>query len=168
LDDSPASKYETVLLNSEVSSINGQSVKTIYDVLKIMEHITPNTQVTLQVSNSPTPITINAELIREQQLRQIAHYAIRKNTGDDCIDIIEKGTHVTLIKSNNVEMNIETVGFRLNDYDYLIYCLNDLTQFGTLTRLLGLYGSLEVNHRKRLSRLKVQLSPTPHQRVLYY
>lgn len=169
LDNSPASKYKSVLLNSIVRKINDKPVKTIYDALKIMEQIAPDTEVTLQVSNSPNPVTIKSQVIDNHRLKQIARYAIRENTDDDCIDIIEKGTHVTLIRSNDVEMNIETLGFRLNEQDYLIYCLNDLVQFGTLTRLLGLYGRLEVDdHKRHFSPVKIRLSPTPDKRVVYY
>ncbi len=169
LDDSPASKKKNILLNSQVRRINGKPVKTIYDALKIMEQIAPNTEVVLDVNKSPSSIKIKAQVIDNQRLKQIAKYAIRENTDDDCIDIIEKGTHVTLIRSNDVEMNIETLGFRLNEQDYLIYCLNDLVQFGTLTRLLGLYGRLEVDdHKRHYSPLKIRLSPTPDKRVLYY
>ncbi len=169
LDNSPASENKATLLGSQVKSINAQPVSTIYDALKIMEKISPDTEVILKVNNSSTPIKINSQTINSRRLKQIAEYAIRENTGDDCLDIVEAGTHVTLIRSNDVEMNIETVGFRLNEQDYLIYCLNDLVQFGTLTRLLGLYGRLEVDdHKKHYSPIKIRLSPTPNQRVLYY
>jgi len=170
LGNSPASSQKGKLLNSQVKKINGKRVKTIYDVLKIMEQITPYTTVTLSLNTSQDEVTITPQVIDNQRLKQIAQYAIRENTQDNCVDIVEKGTHVTLIKSNDVEMNIETVGFRLNEVDYLIYCLNDLAQFGTLTRLLGLYGRLEVDNDKGLlvSPIKIRLSPSPNKRVLYY
>lgn len=169
LDDSPASDEKATLLGSQIKSINDKPIINIYDALQIMEQISPDTEVTLKVNNNPNPIRIKAQVIDNQRLKRIAQYAIHENTEDDCLDIIEEKTHVTLIRSNDVEMNIETVGFRLNEQDYLIYCLNDLVQFGTLTRLLGLYGRLEVDdHKKHYSPLKIRLSPTPDQRVLYY
>ncbi len=169
LDDSPASEKKATLLNSQIKSINGKPIINIYDALKIMEQIPPDTEVNLEVNNSSNPVKIKSQTINNQRLKQIAEYAIRENTVDDCLDIVEAGTHVTLIRSNDVEMNIETVGFRLNEQDYLIYCLNDLVQFGTLTRLLGLYGRLEVDdHKRHFSPIKIRLSPTPNQRVLYY
>ncbi len=169
LNNSPANEYRDILLNSQVKSINEKPVTSIYDVLKIMEDSRADTEITILTDKLPDPICISAKLINNKRLKQIARYAIRENVEDDCIDIIEKGTHVTLLRSNDVEMNIETVGFRLNEQDYLIYCLNDLIQFGTLTRLLGLYGRLEVDdHKNHYSPLKIRLSPTPGHRVLYY
>ncbi len=172
LENSPAIREQSNLLQSQIRKIDGQRVANIYDVLKIMESIEPDTRISLSVrtrNNQYRKIKITPQVINHERLRQIARFAIQENTGDNCIDIIEQGTHVTLIKNDETELNIETVGFRLNEQDYLIYCLNDLVQFGTLTRLLGLYGRLEVDDDKRhYSPLKIRLSPEPEKRVLYY
>jgi len=134
---------EEKLLSTQIIKINNQAIKTIYDVLEIMENIPPYKKITLTVITSKgerNNVKLTSKLMDKEALKHIAKYAIRENTGDECIDIIEQEKQVKIIKNNQNEMNIETLGFRLNEKDYLIYCLNDLVQFGILTRLLGPYG----------------------------
>lgn len=172
LDDSLADNIKKELLLKNVIKINNKSVKNIYDVLEIMENIRPYKKINLTLrtaKGSVNNIKLSSQLMNNKSLKQIAEYAIRENTGGECIDIIEREKQVILIKSNQDEMNIETVGFRLNEEDYLIYCLNDLVQFGTLTRLLAPYGRLEVDDDyEHYSPTKIQLSYRPNHRVLYY
>jgi len=61
-----------------------------------------------------------------------------------------------------------SLGLRLNEQDYLFYCMQNLAQFGRLTRLLSLYGRMEINAENENAPIEIFLSPQPMQRVLYF
>lgn len=173
LENSPSFSFKEKLLYSEVVGINQKPVRTIFDALNIMEEIKPTQTVDIEIKNADGVFKKHrffSDTLSANRLREIACYAIREdNAVNNCIDINETDNKVVIILDDDKEMKIESIGYRVNEQDFLIYCLKDLVQFGTLTRLLGLYGRLEVDDQmNHFSPMKIQLSPKPEERVLYY
>jgi len=170
LNHSPTASFKVKILDSEVQSINQNPVHTIFDILNIMEEINPGDKIEIEFEDIDSNISLVADTLTDNWLKEIACYAIREdNAVNKCIDIFERENQVIVILDDDKEMPIETIGYRLNEKDFLIYCLNDLVQFGTLTRLLGLYGRLEVDDQiNHFSPMEIELSPKPEERILYY
>jgi len=108
------------------------------------------------------------QIIDQKNLEKIARYAISEN--DTCTNIQEIDGRLTITLDNDQKILPTTFGLRLNEQDYLIYCVKNLAHFGTLTRLLSLYGIMEIDKDGEGGNapIKIYLSREPNQRVLYY
>jgi len=86
------------------------------------------------------------------------------------VNIKETNGKVTVTLDNDEQILPTTFGYRVNDQDYLIYCVKNLAHFGKLTRLLSLYGKMEIDKDGEGgdAPIEIYLSPTPNQRVLYF
>ena len=104
-------------------------------------------------------------------MKQIANYAIAEVTHNNtCVDIQETSGNLTMTLDNEEKILPTTFGYRVNNQDYLIYCIQNLTHFGRLTRLLSLYGRMEIDTDGDGpdTPIEIYLSPMPNQRVLYF
>jgi len=171
-NNAPATPFKDRLIDSEIKRINNQPIQTIFDVLLIMEKIKPNDSVKLEIKTKTgfDKIKMKAHSMDKKRLEEIACFSIReKNEINSCIDIYEENQQVNITFNNDKTLEIESVGYRLNEHDYLIYCLNDLTHFGYLTRLLSLYGKLEVDDDHCHSTPNyIHLSQNRHERIIFY
>lgn len=166
LENSPvAAKYGKQLEGKSLTSIDGQTVKNIYDVLKIMENTLAGKTVTLELDSSyEAPLT--TKLLNDAFHEAIIVHAIRKHEGDECTDIQEKDGTITIKTNKGRIEEVRTAG--LSDDDR-IYRINSLAQLGTLVRIFSLHGSLRIGTDDDFGKGRwIWFSENDDTRVLYY
>jgi len=167
LDKSPAKKYRKQLKGKTLIAINGNSVKDIYDVLKIMENTPPYEVIKLEISehNCIDEVTFTTKLLDTTYLKAIARHAVREHEGDDFIDIrVIKGV-VTVITDKQIKEVAKTAGLINNR----VYCINNLAQLGSLVRIFSLHGELRIGIDEEFRKGRwIYFSENDDRRVLYY
>lgn len=158
ISNSPAAKYRDQLQNQPVKSINGKPVSNIYDVLQIMENVSPCTKVTLKVGTIGRyrKFTITSELLEREHLRQIAEHAVKYNN-----DVHIKGEVVIIDKNKNQEI-ATTAGFNKKP----VYCINSVEHLGILVRIFGLHQSIKIGTSNNFGK-EISFS-RDNKMILYY
>lgn len=172
-DDAPATSNKDILTGSSVLSMNSLPVSNIFDVLHIIESLKPKDTLSLQIKTQDEQhhfFTFIADRLHKNNLEKIACHVIRaENKLNNCVDIYEQNDQVIIKFENDKELKIETIGYRVNQQDYLIYCLNNLAHLGSVIRLVSLYGIITVDkNAEHLSPYKIWLSKNKNEQVLYY
>lgn len=163
LDNTPAAEHREQLEGKSLISINGEVVRDIYDVLKIMESTRPGKTITLKLNTNEVILT--TQLLNDGHYKAIAIHAVREHEGDKCVDIQEKDGIVIIETDRGDREQARWVDLG-NKH---IYGINSLAQIGTLVRIFGLHGELRIGtDDKGKAGRDIYFSESDDVRVLYY
>ncbi len=167
IEGSPAYPDKKKLEGRIIEGINGTPVNSIYDVLRIMESISPSDNVLLQLD-------IGKVLLEASILDAIAHeyittHTIRENHFDQCLGIEIVNNHVIVKrKKEDVETEVEilTIG---KDTDLVFCAPKNLAELGILIRIFSLHKEIELGLDAKHRRIvKVDFAEQNDRRILFY
>lgn len=167
LDRTPAEKYRKQLKGKTLISINGNLVREIYDVLKIMENTDANEEITLEIKDkkSDNEITLKTIPLSDTQRETIAVHAVREHESDECTDIQVIRGAIVMTTDKQIKEVAKTAGLS-NDR---VYCINNLAQLGSLVRIFSLHGELRIGTDEGFRKGRwIWFSENDDKRVLYY
>jgi len=167
LSHSPAAIYTSRLKDKSVKSINGNAIDNIYDVLNTMEKRQPGDRIILELNtdDADREFYITPELLEKKNLQRIAEHAIQNNP-----DVRLNEGEVIVLKEQGGILK-EKIGTIAGRKYGLVYCLNNVEQFGVIVRKFGLYGKMRIGTSDNIKRDKEDIYFSHNgetMRVLYY
>ncbi len=163
INDSPASKRYTDLIDKKVYKLNGQSVSTIYDLLLIMEEVKPNETISVGLSTGEQ-IPIKVASLNDENLAKISKHSLRRYSYPKLNQTVEIN-NLSVVVDQDKQYVIKTAGIGENK----VYCLNTLSQLGIIIRMCSLYGYVELGKdESHIYINEIKFSEDKSKRVLYY
>ncbi len=164
INKTPAAKRYEDLINREVTSINGQSVSSIYDVLMIMEEAETDKMIILGLANGHE-IPVQSEPLDEHNLEKIADHAVRKYGQPQHAKIKIGEDNILRVVAKREQYIVKTAGIG----EAKVYCLNSQAQLGLITRMFALHGYIELGKDdSHIYIEEIKFSEDKNKRILYY